>query len=175
LRKALILRIFLEGSEEWLEPLGKVFCILSAFALVVGAVWFVRQEYIWHRWPVTTAVVIDAKLTTSEGEDGVTLCGAAYQMRYLVGGTAYTQNDDSHVKSSDCEGQKARVASARGTQVEVLYSPEDPNVSFMNPGYNLEFFFLPFWCLCFATAFTIAGIVSWRLGQYMTRHKVQLP
>jgi len=169
------LRIFPEGAAEWLEPVGKTFCIIAAFAVVVGFVWFVHLQYIWHKWPTTDGIVSDSRLVTSKDDNGTTLCSASYRVQYSVNGTEYTYDDYEHVSSSDCAEWKSKVSSAKGTHRTVLYDPENPKDVYVNPGYNFNFFGLPFWCLCFSVVFTFAGLVAWGLGSNMERRGVHLP
>ena len=158
-----------------MEPLGKAFCLLAALGMVAGFIGFLRQQYIWHRWPVADGTVVASRLTTSKNDDGVTLCGASSRVQYSVAGTDYTDDDDEHVESSDCAGWKSKAASAKGAHVAVLYNPNDPKDVYVDPGYNLKFFGFPFWCLCFSIAFGLGGTVAWRLGRYMALHNIRLP
>ena len=169
------MRIFPEGAGEWLEPTGKVLCIVSAFALIVGMVWFLRQHYIWHEWPTTDGVMAGSKLVTGKGEGGGTVCSAVYLVRYSVNGTTYASDEKETSSSSDCEMWKAKVASAQGAHRTVLFDREHPSDAYINPGYNINFFFLPFFSLCLGLGFALFGLIAWKLGQFMERRKLQLP
>lgn len=168
------MRIFLEGSEQWLAPMGKAFCILSAFALIVGTVWLARQEYVLHSWPTTKGVIADSQLVTTDGDNGV-LCSATYQVAYAVGAKQFTTQQIEHTSTSDCAAWQAKVASAKGKLRNVLYDPADPKTAYFDAGFNSDFLLEPFWCFCFSVLFTMFGIAAWKIGNYMTRRNLQLP
>lgn len=169
------MRIFPEGAVEWLEPVGKTFCILSALAVVVGFAVFLRQYYILHRWPTAEATVIESRLVQSQNDEGVTLCSAAYRVQYSVEGRPYTSEQKESSSSSDCRSWQSKVDAAKGARWTVLYERQDPSNSYVNPGFNLNFFFVPAWCVMFAAMFTAFGVAGWKLGSVMVRHKVELP
>lgn len=164
----------MEGSEGWLVPMGKAFCILSAFALIAGGAWFIRQEYVLHRWPMTQGIVTDSHLLTTHGDHGP-MCSAAYRVAYSVKSVRYASDQVEHTSTSDCAWWQEQVAAAKGASRKVLYDPNNPNMAYFNPGFNSDFLIVPFWCVCFAAVFTFFGAASWFAGNYMARHNLQLP
>jgi hypothetical protein len=164
----------MEGSEQWLAPMGKVFCVLSAFVLISGAAWFVRQEYVLHSWPTTKGVVTDSQLITRDGDNGV-LCSATYQVAYTVGTRQYAAQQVEHTSTSECADWRAKVASAKGKLRNVLYDPTDPKTAYFDAGFNSDFLIVPFWCVCFSVLFTTFGVAAWKIGNYMTRRGLQAP
>jgi Protein of unknown function (DUF3592) len=169
------MRIFPEGAAELAEPLGKTFCILSAFAVVVGFASFLRQYYIWHHWPTAQGVVVESQLVRSQKDEGVTLCSAAYRVQYVVDAQPYTAEQKESSSSNDCQGWQSKVDSAKGARWTVLYEREHPNNSYINPGFNLAFLFVSAWCLGFATMFTAFGVAGWKIGNFMVRRRIELP
>jgi hypothetical protein len=169
------LRIFPEGAEEWGKPLGKVFFISAAILAAIALMVFIRQEYIWHKWPIADGVVIDSQLVTSKGESGMTLCSASYKVKYSIKGTDYTADDDQHASSSDCAAWQSRVSSAKDSHRPVLYDPGNPHSIYVDPGYNFNFLGMPFVFLFLSGAFALAGVVGWRISDYMVRHNIRLP
>lgn len=169
------MRIFPEGAVEWLEPVGKTFCILSAFAIVVGFGVFLHRYYIWHHWPMVQGTVVESQLVRSQNDEGVTLCSAAYRVQYPVDGQLYTAEQKESSSSNDCQAWQSKVDSAKSAHWTVLYERDHPKNSYVNPGFNLDFLFLPVWCLGFAAMFTAFGVAGWKVGTVMVRHKIALP
>ena len=169
------MRVFPEGSEGWLATTGKLFCVLAALGMVCGAGFTARQCYILRHWASTSAVVVESKLIRTRTEDGVEMCSAAYTLAYSVGGKDVSSEKKETSSSSDCQLWEAKVASAKGANWTVLYDQTNPTTSYLNPGFNLDFFLVPMWCLLSSTGFAVFGLAGWKIGTSIEKSGTKLP
>ncbi|HSS97551.1 MAG TPA: DUF3592 domain-containing protein, partial [Terriglobales bacterium] len=132
--------------------------------------------YIWHHWPITQGTVIESKLVQDQNEQGVRMCSAAYRVQYFVDGKSYLLEKKESSSSNDCQAWQNTVYAAKGTHWNVLYQRESPGSnSYINPGFNFDFFFIPIFCFGFAVMFTAFGIAAWKVGASMVKNKIQMP
>jgi Protein of unknown function (DUF3592) len=168
------MRIFPEDGEEWLAPVGKAFCIFSACMVIIGAAVFVWQFYIWHYWPSTQAIVTESTLIQTQSDEGIRMCSAAYKIQYFVGGNPYSSEKKESSNSNDCQSWQRIVDGAKGARWNVLYQRENPSNSYINPGLNFDFFFVPILCIGSAIFFTVFGLTAWKIGNFMLQHKIKM-
>jgi hypothetical protein len=168
------MRIFPEGAREWIAPGGQAFLFIAAGILLVGLGVFAWKAWILERWPRADGVVVSARVERTSDE-GTTMCSPVYSVRYPVRGKDFTTETGGHSFTNDCSGIEADVNAAPGRRVATLYDACNPRLVYVNPGFNMEFFWASFILLTLSLVFAVAGFAAWKLGSWMDKRGIELP
>jgi hypothetical protein len=168
------MRIFPEGMREWIKPVGQVFLILAAGMFLVALSVFCWKTWKLERWARTVGTIVSARVETSmqgstAGERPIKTCSAVYTVRYSVHGKEFTTESGGHSFTSDCTSIESAVKVAPGRSVVALYDRDDPGGAYIDPGFNVEYFLVPFILSIMALVFGIAGSAAWKLGSRLDR------
>ena len=174
------MRIFPEGMREWTKPVGQVFLVLAAGMLLLASLVFCWKTWKLERWPRTGGTVVSARVETSmegstDGERPIKTCSAVYTVRYSVHGQEFTTQSGGHSFTSDCTSVESTVKVAQGQNVVALYDRDDPHLAYIDPGFNVEYFLLPFILSIIALSFGVAGSLAWKLGSWLDRKGFEFP
>jgi len=169
------MRIFPEGARDWLEPSGKAIVILAACMLAIAASAFVFKTWILYSWSRTNGTVVNSHVATTASDDGTTMCSAVESVQFVVDGQQKVVDSGGHTFTDNCKEIEARVATVRGQKRTVIYNRRAPGATYVNPGFNLEFYLVAFVLTCMAGAFAFAGWVAIKVGRWMVRRNINLP
>jgi hypothetical protein len=167
-------RIFPEGTRDWVAPGGQALLFIAAGILLIGLGAFAWKEWILERWPRAEGAVVTARVERAS-DDGTTTCSAVYSVRYPVRGKDFTNETGGHSFTNDCTRIEADVTAAPGRKVAVLYDPDNPRGAYVNPGFNVEFFLVSFILSIMSFAFATVGLAAWKLGLWMDKRGIELP
>jgi hypothetical protein len=168
------MRIFPEGTGDWLAPAGQALVIIAGciLAVAVGASLF--KTWILYSWPRTTGVVVSSRLETSRSDDGTVLCSAVYSVQYSVNGKDAVARQGGHTFTDRCDKIKAEVETALGQHRTVTYNRLAPGSVYVEPGFNLEFYLVAFILTCMAGGFAIFGWAGIGVGRWLQRKGLEL-
>jgi len=110
--------------------------IMLAFAL--GAAAF--KTWILFSWPQTTGTVVDSVLTTKRSGDGTTACAAVESVQYVVDGRSLLLENGERSRTKDCSQVEAGLDVVRGQIRRIAYNKNAPESTYINPGFNSEFY-----------------------------------
>lgn len=171
-----MMRIFPEGVTEATKPMGVAMVWIAAGVLMIGGAVFVAKLWILERWPRVDGVIVSARVSeTTNSDDQTRMCSAVYEINYPVAAQVHKMETGGHSFTSDCSSVEDDVLKAPGRRVVILYDADNPQLSYSNPGFNLEFFYIPFFSAILSSAFALAGFIACKLGDAMERRGVQLP
>lgn len=138
---------------RWTGETITILGALSLLPLIGGLLLWIGGKNLWHafssdHWPKTPGVVLDSvamvdKSTTS----GATYYSAKVTFQYEVKGRPYTTQQirfgqlEGSGDSSDAE--LTRLMYPPGRMVGVSYSPQNPALAVIEPGFNLQALALP--------------------------------
>lgn len=169
------MRIFPEGARDWLEPVGRTFIILAWCMLAIGASAFAFKTWVFYAWPRTNGVVVSSRVETSQSDDGITTCSAVESVHYVVNGRDLSIESGGHSFTSDCASVRAAVTAAPGQSRIVAFNKRAPGATYVNAGFNIEFYLWAFVLTCMAGAFAFAGWMAIKVGLWMVKRAINLP
>lgn len=153
-----------QGFNRLLTAQGRILYKLSLVALALALVAFLYQAYILHAWTRTDATITGA--TASYALDSAaTTCTADYRLVYKIGENEYVANDRGRA-GADCTAMGNQMDAHVGKTQPILYNPVDPTVTYLHPGYNTEFFFLPLLLLTLAAGMVTLGFFCIRAAEW---------
>jgi hypothetical protein len=167
-------RIFPEGTEEWLEPSGKVLRVVACCMLFSAIALFGFRLYQWQKYPkvearVTSVRVVENKLSDSNQ----IVCGVEMTLDYFVGGHSYTSVTEPH-SFSNCAPRQSYERQFVGKTIAVLVNPKAPGDIVPNPGWTVEFFLGSFVLTILGVVFLGASAISIHIGRKLIATGVRL-
>lgn len=153
-----------KGFNRLLTAQGRILYKLSLVAVALALVAFLYQAYILHNWTRTDATVTGA--TASYALDSAaTKCSADYRLTYKIGDNEYVAVDRGRA-GADCVAWGTQMDANVGKTQPILYNPVDPTITYLHPGYNTEFFFLPLLLLTLAAGMVTLGFFCIRAAEW---------
>jgi hypothetical protein len=168
------MRITPEGARERIAPMGQAFLFIAAGTLLIGVGVFGWKLWILERWPRAEGVVISARVERTT-DDYIPTCSAVYSVHYSVAAKDFSTETGGHTFTSDCTGVETEASAAPGRKVATLYDRDNPPLAYVNPGFNTEFFLVPFILSIMSLVFAIVGLMTWKLGSWMDKRGIELP
>lgn len=153
-----------KGFNRLLTAQGRILYKLSLVALALALVAFLYQAYVLHAWTRIDATVTGG--TASYALDSAsTRCTADYRLAFKIGDSEYTATDHARV-AADCATLGTQLDANVGKTQAILYNPVDPTVTYLHPGYNTEFFFLPLLLLTLSVGMVTLGFFCIRAAEW---------
>jgi hypothetical protein len=168
------MRIFPDYLNGVLTPLGQAFIVLAALIAFLGLGFFLRQEYVLHSWGKADGVVTTTRIEEERNNNGDLLCSAVATFTFSVNEKRFSSQSGGRSYDGDCPTIREEARKAVNSHVQVLYDPDDPRSSYLNAGFNIEFFLVSFVLALTALGFAIAGFVTYKIGKRMNRNNVAL-
>jgi hypothetical protein len=130
----------LQGVKDVKAQFGKAMLSLAGvmLAFALGAAGF--KTWILFAWPQTTGTVVDSVLTTNRSGDGTTACAAVESVQYVVDGQSLLLRNGERSQTKDCAQVQAGLDAVRGQIRRIAYNKSAPESTYMNPGFNPEFY-----------------------------------
>lgn len=169
------MRIFPEGVQDAMPAVGKAIIILALCMLALGVVIFGLKTWVLYAWTRTTGTVVSAHVETSTDNDGTQLCSAAETVAYSVDGRDLVVHAGGHTFTNDCPEIAKRVQESKGQSRTVIYNKWAPGATYVNPGFNIDFYLVPFVLTCMSVGFAFAGWSLIRIYNWMETRELKLP
>ena len=130
----------LQGVKDVKRQFGQAMLSLAGVMLVfaLGAAAF--KTWILFSWPQTTGTVVDSVLATNRSGDGTTACAAVESVQYVVDGQSLLLRNGERSQTKDCAQVQAGLDAVRGQIRRIAYNKSAPESTYINPGFNPEFY-----------------------------------
>ena len=158
-----------------MEPMGQGMIIMAGCMLLIAVAALGFKTWILYSWPRANGTVIKSRIETMTSDDGVPMCSAVELVQYVVDGQQKVVETGGHSFTGNCKEMEARVAAARGQSRTVVYNKRAPGATYINPGWNIEFYLIAFVVTWIAGAFGLAGCVAIRVSRWMVKKGIDLP
>jgi hypothetical protein len=152
--------IFPKGAKDAMTPIGQVLLILAGCMLMIAVAVFAFKTWVLYSWPRTTGTVINSHVTRMTSDDGTPICSAAESVQYLVDGRRLVVETGGRSFTRRCSEIQAQVVAALGQKRVVMYDKRSPDTTYVDPGFDLEFYLVAFVMACLAGGFGIAGLIA---------------
>jgi hypothetical protein len=155
-------------------PLGQAFMVLAGFMAILGLGFFLRQEYVLHSWSKAEGIVTASSVKEERSDNGDLLCSAVSNFTFSVKDQKFSSEFGGHTYTSDCRKVHEEVQRLINSPMKVLYDPSNPRSSYVNAD-NFDFFLVPFILAIMSFVFGFAGLVTFKIGNWLDKNKVVLP
>jgi hypothetical protein len=143
--------------------------------LAIAASAFTFKTWILYSWSTTNGTVVKSHVERTASDDGTTMCSAVESVHYVVDGRDLFVENGGHSFTGDCASVQKAVANAPGQSRVVAYNKRAPGATYVNPGFNIEYYLVAFVLTCMAGAFAFAGWAGIRVGRWMVKRDIDFP
>lgn len=168
------MRIFPEGLQDAMPALGNAI-IIAACMLAIAVAVFGLKTWILYTWPRTSGTVVSSRVEKSTNDDGTELCSAVESVAYRINGKDLVVQAGGHTFTNDCPDVERRAQESKGQSRVVVYNKWAPGATYVNPGFNIEFYLVAFVLTCMSVGFAFAGWSAIGIYKWMERSGLKLP
>ena len=128
------------GLKDARRQFGQAMLAMAGVMMVFGLGAFAFKTWILVSWPRTTGTVVDSFLTMKKSGDGTTGCAAVEKVQYFVSGQSLLLRNEGRKPTQNCTEVEAQLNALRGQTRRIAYDKRVPEATYLNPGFNAEFY-----------------------------------